>query len=48
MEPVASPRPGSNRPNPEKPVESLISGQSVRVGNNLEPTLPRLAAGWRR
>ena len=46
--PVASPGPGSNRPNPEKPAESLISGQSVRVGNHLEPTSARLVAGWRR
>ena len=42
------PRPGSNRPNPEKPAESLISGQSVRVGNHLEPTSARPVAGWRR
>jgi hypothetical protein len=45
--PVAFPRPGSNRSHPEKPPEVLVSGQSVGVGNHLEPTSPRLVAGWR-
>jgi len=46
--PVASPSPGSNRPQPEKSAEVLVSVQSVGVGNHLEPTSARLVAGWRR
>lgn len=46
--PVASPSPGSNRPQPEKPAESLISVESAGVGNHSEPTSARLVAGWRR